>query len=191
MPTPEELAGDLFVPEIRDTATVDLVMRGAHAGCLVISTMHAYDAAQVIRRLIALGMPRAFVATKVQAIIAQRLVRMVCGFCREQVAVRKALLDSSLPLSQWRGSGCERCGRSGYRGWTGIFELVVMDGSLREERAPDAAGDLRELTHSLTGASLYEDGLRQVRAGVTTVEEVLRVTARDCRDVTNECGSAY
>jgi type II secretory ATPase GspE/PulE/Tfp pilus assembly ATPase PilB-like protein len=191
MPTPEELAGDLFVPEIRDAATADLVMRGAHAGCLVISTMQAYDAAQVIRRLLALGMPRAFVVAKVQAIIAQRLVRMVCGFCREHVAVRKALLDLSLPLSEWRGSGCERCGHSGYRGWMGIFELVVMDGSLPDKPAPDAAGDVRELTQSLTGASLYEDGLRQVRAGVTTVEEVLRVTARDRRDVTNECGSAY
>ena len=183
MPTPEELAGDLFVPEIRDTATADLVMRTAHAGCLVVSTMHAHDASQVIRHLISLCVPRDFLVAKLQAIVAQRLVRMVCVSCREEVAVRNALLDSSLPLSEWRGSGCERCGRSGYRGLTGIFEVLVMDDSLRGELAPDAAGDPRQLTHSLTGASLYEDGLRQVRAGVTTVEEVLRVTTRHRRDV--------
>jgi general secretion pathway protein E len=187
MPTPEQFAGELFVPEIRDTGTAELAMRGALAGCLVVSTMHAHDGARAIRRLISLGVPPGFLAAKVQAIVAQRLVRTVCASCREETAVRNALLDSSLPLSEWRGTGgdCERCGGSGYRGWTGIFELVVMDDSLRRELAHYAVGITRQLSLSLTRASLYQDGLRLVRAGVTTVDEVLRVTALDRRDVTN------
>ncbi len=90
MPTPEELSGDLFVPEIRDTATAELVMRGAHAGCLVVSTMRAHDAAQVIRQLISFGVPHDFLVAKIQAVVGQRLVRMVCVTCREEVAVRNS-----------------------------------------------------------------------------------------------------
>ncbi len=187
MPTPEQLAGELFVPEIRDTGTAELAMRGALAGCLVVSTMRAYDGARAILRLISLGVPPGFLAAKVQAIVGQRLVRMVCASCREETAVRNASLDSSLPLSEWRGRGgdCERCGGSGYRGWTGIFEVVAMDDSLRKELAHYVVGITRQLSLSLTRASLYQDGLRLVRAGVTTVDEVLRVTALDRRDVAN------
>ncbi|HKW46948.1 MAG TPA: ATPase, T2SS/T4P/T4SS family [Gemmatimonadaceae bacterium] len=176
MLTPEELGGELFVPEIRDLATAELAIQGARAGCLVVSTIRARNAAGAIRRLISLGMSPAFLARQVRAIVAQRLVRTVCDACREETAVRRALVDATLPRTEWRGAGCDRCAGSGYRGRTGIFELLVVDDAFRTEFAQyREAPSLPALR--LTGPGLYEDGLRQVRAGVTTVEEVLRRTS--------------
>ena len=181
MPSRDGSAAEIFIPEIRDSSTAELALRGALAECLVLSAICAPDAAHVLRRLISFGMPPSLLATKVQAIVSQRLIRTVCRGCREETAVKKALFDSSLPLTEWRGAGCDRCSGTGYRGHTGIFDVFKMDESFRSElaqftaalRAPSALGRI--------GSRLYEDGLRQVRAGVTTVEEVLRVTAVDHR----------
>ena len=180
MLTHEEPPGELFVPELRDSSTAELAMEGALAGCQVVSTIQAPHVGRALQRLISFGMPPSFLAVKLQAIVAQRLVRMVCHGCREEMAVRNALFDPSLPQSEWRGGGCDRCGSTGYRGRTGIFEIFLMNQSSRSDLTGDAAEE-RALEFSPSGPGLYEDGLRQVRAGVTTVEEVLRVTAVDRR----------
>jgi len=157
--------GELFVPEIRDAATAELAIQGVRAGCLVVSTLRAHDAASATTRLLALGMAPDVVSARVRAIIAQRLVRMACRHCREEVPVRNATSDATLPRTEWRGAGCARCGGLGYLGCTGIFELFVFE------------PDLGRLSINARGPTLYEDGFRQVRAGVTTVEEVARAMA--------------
>ena len=171
----------VFVPEIHDSSTADMAAHGTLAGDLIVSSIQASTATRAIRQLILLGMPLAFLATHVQAIVTQRLVRMACRSCREEVAIRNALFDSMLPLTEWIGSGCTRCGGTGYRGRTAIFEVHRMDPSLQRSLDCDASGYAIEVPTSralsLAGASLYEDGLRQVQAGSTTLEEVLRVTS--------------
>ena len=178
-PSQDESADEIFVPEIRDSSTAELAMRGALADCVVLSTIHARDAAQALRRLMSFGVPPSLLATKLRAIVSQRLVRTVCRGCREQMAVEKALLDASLPMTEWRGSGCERCGGTGYRGHTGIFDVFRMDQSFRSELARYTGAPRTPSALGLVDSTLYENGLRQVRAGVTTVEEVLRVTSED------------
>ena len=153
----------VFVPGIHDRSTADVAMHGTLAGDLIVSTVQASSATSALRQLILLGMPLAFLATNVHAIVTQRLVRTVCRSCRDEVAIPNALFDSMLPLTEWTGSGCDRCGGTGYRGRTAICEVHRMDPTLQ--------------TLILAGASLYEDGLRQVRAGSTTLGEVLRATA--------------
>lgn len=175
MPPTEDLAGELFVPEIRDSATATLAIQGAHAGCLVVSTIRAHDTAAAVQRLMSLGMSPAFLAAGVRAIVAQRLVRKVCNACRERTHVSTAFLSSRPPRRATRSTGCERCGGSGYHGRTGIFELLVIDDLLQRE-FPHQTGRLNQPGFGVVGASLYEDGLRQVRAGATTVAEVLRMT---------------
>jgi general secretion pathway protein E len=178
-------SGELFVPEIRDNATAELAMQGALAGCLVVSTIQAAHAGPALRRLISFGMPPSFLAVKLQAIVAQRLVRMVCHGCREETSASNAVFDSALPQIEWRGSGCDRCLGTGYRGRTGIFQILLMDESCRSDLVRFAAGEGRSVAFNPSGPGLFEDGLRQVRAGVTTVEEVLRVTAVDRRKITS------
>lgn len=179
----EASAAELFVPEIRDSSTAELGMRGALADCLVLSTIRALDAALALRRLISFGMPPSLLASRLQAIVSQRLVRAVCPGCREEVAVNAAQFDSSLPLTQWKGSGCNRCGGTGYCGRTGIFDVFRMDPLFRSELARYTAPARALSALGLIASRLYEDGLRQVRAGVTTVEEVLRVAPVDGREV--------
>ena len=165
----------IFVGEIRDGETAEIATQAALTGHLVLSTLHTNDAPSALTRLLELGIAPYLVASTVDAILAQRLVRVVCRDCREEVAL--AGNDPLLPATEWRGRGCDRCHGSGYRGRTGIYELLVVDDALRAElMRRGGAGELRRVAIAGGMTTLYEDGLRQVRAGMTTVEEVLRVT---------------
>jgi general secretion pathway protein E len=165
----------MFVGEIRDAETAEIATQAALTGHLVLSTLHTNDAPSALTRLLELGIAPYLVASTVDAILAQRLVRTVCLGCREEHELTGD--DPALPRTEWRGHGCARCYGTGYRGRTGIYELLVADDGLRAELLRrGGAGELRRIAVDGGMTTLYDDGLRQVRAGLTTLEEVLRVT---------------
>jgi general secretion pathway protein E len=169
----------ILVGEIRDAETAEIATQAALTGHLVLSTLHTNDAPSALTRLLELGIAPYLVASTVDAILAQRLVRTVCRDCCEEVPIAdgRAADDATLPRTEWRGRGCDRCNDTGYRGRTGIYELLILDDPLRAELMRHAgAGDLRRIARASGMQTLYEDGLRHVRGGVTTLEEVLRVT---------------
>jgi type II secretory ATPase GspE/PulE/Tfp pilus assembly ATPase PilB-like protein len=170
----------LLVGEIRDEETAEIATHAALTGHLVLSTLHTNDAPSALTRLIDLGVVPYLVASTVEAVLAQRLVRRVCGACAraEQVegGVLQALGATELLVAQ-RGAGCERCRGTGFYGRTGLYELLILSAELRDElRTNRGASDLRALAERAGMWTLRADGLRLIAAGVTTPEEVLRVT---------------
>jgi general secretion pathway protein E len=169
----------MLVGEIRDRETAEIATHAALTGHLVLSTLHTNDAPSAITRLIDLGVAPYLVASTVEAVLAQRLVRLLCPHCKrpaEPGAEQRVLLGND-PGRTFVAVGCDRCRGTGFRGRTGIYELVWMDEEVRalvvDQRS---AGELRRVALSKGMISLREDGLRQVRAGTTTLDEVLRVT---------------
>jgi general secretion pathway protein E len=171
----------MLVGEIRDHDTADIATHAALTGHLVLSTLHTNDAATALTRLVDLGIEAYLVASTVEAVLAQRLVRQICDHCRRTVPLsseqRAALAATDPDLTHAQtGAGCAACRNTGYRGRTGIYELLVMDDELRAALQRDAsAGHLARMAVTKGMRLLREDGMRLVRTGVTTVEEVLRV----------------
>jgi type II secretory ATPase GspE/PulE/Tfp pilus assembly ATPase PilB-like protein len=149
----------IMVGEMRDRETADIAIQAALTGHLVFSTLHTNDAAGGVTRLLDMGVEPYLVAATVQGILAQRLVRMLCERCCGK-------------------GGCDACSYTGYRGRTGIFELLTVTEEMRAlvvARAPE--GELRALARRQGMASLYDDGMRKVASGTTAIEEVLRVAS--------------
>jgi general secretion pathway protein E len=171
----------LLVGEIRDDETAEIATHAALTGHLVLSTLHTNDAPSALTRLIDLEVAPYLVASTVEAVLAQRLVRLICDDCRERQPASGTWREDFGPAAAdvehgYRGAGCDRCRGTGYRGRTGIYELLELDESIRSELpGRRGAGELRRLAVSAGMRTLREDGLRQVRAGLTTPEEVLRV----------------
>jgi type II secretory ATPase GspE/PulE/Tfp pilus assembly ATPase PilB-like protein len=171
----------MLVGEIRDHDTADIATHAALTGHLVLSTLHTNDAATALTRLVDLGIEKYLVASTVEAVLAQRLVRRICERCAQPAATtseqRAALADFAPDLTEAHaGAGCSACRNTGYRGRTGIYELLVMDDELRAALHQDAsAGHLARLAEQKGMRRLRDDGIRLVRAGITTVDEVLRV----------------
>ena len=171
----------MLIGEIRDHETADIATHAALTGHLVLSTLHTNDAATALTRLIDLGIEAYLVASTVEAVLAQRLVRKICEDCRaptqltsEQLTALEVSRDD-LPQA-WKGAGCGSCRGTGYRGRTGIYELLVMDDDIRVALHQDASsGKLTKMGRVKGMRLLREDGLLLVRDGVTTAEEVLRV----------------
>jgi type IV pilus assembly protein PilB len=173
----------ILVGEIRDEETAEIAIRAALTGHLVFSTLHTNDAPSAIPRLIDMGVPPYMVASSVQAIMAQRLVRRICPNCKEPAEVADRLLlavgvskEEVEGITFYKGAGCSRCHGTGYLGRTAIFELMEMNPDLRNltfAKAP--TGEIREKARSYGMLTLREDGLRKAIQGSTTVEEVLRV----------------
>ncbi len=173
----------ILVGEIRDEETAEIAIRAALTGHLVFSTLHTNDAPSAIPRLIDMGVKPYMVASSVQAIMAQRLVRTICTNCKQPYEPPEQMLRSVgvtrediEGITLYQGTGCNRCNGTGYYGRLGIFELMEMNPDLRNlvfEMAP--TGEIREKARSYGMLTLMEDGLRKVIQGVTTVDEVLRV----------------
>jgi general secretion pathway protein E len=172
----------ILVGEIRDRETADIAVQASLTGHLVFSTLHTNDAPGATTRLVDMGVEPYLVASSLEAVVAQRLVRLICPDCREKFTLpdRQALMrefGKEPPEVLYRGQGCRRCQGSGYRGRTGIFEMMAVNESLRAmilERA--SANVLRRIATRQGMNSLREDGWRLIREGKTTVEEVLRAT---------------
>jgi len=175
----------ILVGEIRDKEVGEVAIQAALTGHLVFSTLHTNDAPSAIARLIDMGIKPFLVASSVQAIMAQRLVRVICSECKEQdphpdVRGMKMLgfKDEDIEgATIYRGAGCGRCNNSGYRGRVGIFEMVEMNHELRDlafNRATTT--ELRAAARAAGMKTLLEDGKRKILAGVTTPEDLLRIT---------------
>lgn len=173
----------ILVGEIRDPETAAIAIHAALTGHLVLSTLHTNDAATGLPRLIDLGVDPYLIAGTVEAVLAQRLVRRTCSDCASrqpatEAEVRALQGDPGEGLTVMRGTGCGRCRGSGYRGRTGLYELLVMEDGIRTALSAGASSrHLRTLAIKGGMSPLLSDGLRLIRSGITTPEEVLRVTA--------------
>jgi type IV pilus assembly protein PilB len=172
----------IMVGEIRDEETARISVQAALTGHLVLSTLHTNDAPSSITRLINIGVEPYLISASLNGVVAQRLVRRVCEHCKEPVKasddVKRALERCQMEVEQlFRGPGCDHCRNTGYSGRCGIYEMTVLDDDLRDLVAtrPNVT-ELRRycLDHGMV--SLREDGLRKLRRGITTVEEVLQAT---------------
>lgn len=172
----------LMIGEIRDHETAEIAIESALTGHLVFSTLHTNDAAGAVTRLQDMGVEGYLISSSLLAIQAQRLVRRVCTDCSETIAlsedeatVLEMEKDSSFEIR--RGHGCELCGNTGYRGRIGLYELLVMSDAIRHHIATGAdANVIREQAIREGMKTLREDALDKLRAGVTTPEEIVRVT---------------
>jgi general secretion pathway protein E len=169
----------ILVGEMRDTETAELAVQAALTGHVVLSTLHTNDAVGAIPRLLDLGVPAFLVSATLQAVLAQRLVRRICNACREEAPPEReaiALLGES-PPSLARGRGCAVCRGTGYRGRIGLFELFVLTDDLRDAIVTNPSRRrIETLAREHGMRPLRQDGWAKVRAGDTTIEEVLRVT---------------
>jgi general secretion pathway protein E len=170
----------IMVGEIRDLETVEIAVQASLTGHLVFSTLHTNDAAGALTRLVEMGVEPFLIASSLLAAVAQRLVRTICPFCKESYRPDKSTLkELGLPEDQvfYRGKGCEKCMDTGYRGRTGIFELLVLDNEIRDL----VKGNADSVTIKQAGmrkgmTTLFEDGLKKVQSGITTLDEVMRVS---------------
>ncbi|MFB3817992.1 MAG: type II secretion system ATPase GspE [Candidatus Methylomirabilales bacterium] len=171
----------ILVGEIRDRETAEIAIHAALTGHLVLSTLHTNDAAGAITRLLDMGIENYLVSSTLLAVLAQRLVRRICVACKTEYApsaeVLKDLPPETRRLRLFKGNGCPSCTGTGYSGRLGIFELLVMDDPLqRLILAKGDAGSIRADAVARGMTTLWQDGCRKVAAGITTPEEVLRVT---------------
>ena len=174
----------ILVGEIRDGDTASIAVKAALTGHLVLSTVHTNDAATTVARLVNMGVEPYLVASSLNVLCAQRLVRRVCESCRSSAEVTPETLaqlsgdgNDASALQPVRGRGCPRCDGTGYRGRVGIFEVMEMTEPLRDlVRANAPVPELRRLATIEGMQTLRESGLQKVRAGETTIEEVLRET---------------
>ncbi len=174
----------ILVGEIRDRETAEIAVQAALTGHLVFSTLHTNDAPSAVTRLTDMGVKPFLVAAGVQAILAQRLVRVLCEACKQPYAPTPSELrtlgleatDTETKL--FRAVGCDACDQTGYRGRLGIFELLEMDTTIREMTfRGEPLEHLRAQARAAGMTNLYEDGVRKVVGGRTTLDELLRVTA--------------
>ena len=174
----------IMIGEMRDTETAQIAVQSALTGHLVLSTLHTNTAAGAVTRMRDMGVESYLITSSVNGVLAQRLVRTLCTHCKQPVQIPAAVQQSTGlqrflgPQSQpCQAVGCEHCRGTGFKGRTGVHELMVLDDVLR--RAIIDGQDANAL-HALAAQrgmlSLYEDGLRKVAAGLTTLEEVLRIT---------------
>ena len=173
----------IMIGEVRDLETAEIAVQSALTGHLVLSTLHTNDAVSAFTRLVDMGVEPFLVATSVRAVQAQRLVRRLCPHCSQPADVLPAvarLVEGLAPQgdAQWCSAvGCVRCQGTGYRGRLGIYELVDVTPELQELILGRATAErMRALASAQGGRTLREDGLLKARAGMTTVEEVVRVT---------------
>ena len=180
----------VMIGEIRDEETAGIAMEAALTGHLVFSTLHTNDAPSAVTRLLDIGVKPFLVASALRAAMAQRLVRAICEKCKEPYKPSDRELkmlgglahgtSAKIPEVMYHGAGCDRCGKSGYKGRKGIFEIFKVDDTIQRlifDHAP--ATLLRQRAREMGMRTLREDGMLKVSSGMTSLSEVLRVTMGD------------
>ncbi len=176
----------ILVGEIRDRETAEISVNAALTGHLLLSTLHANDAATAIPRLLDIGVEPFLLASTLNLIVSQRLARRICESCRQSLSSPLSEMQKIIPRAEryfnqetvtiYRGKGCNVCGGTGYRGRVGIFEIIEMTPELQEliltHPSAKAVGDLARMQGS---RSLFDDGILKVKSGITSIEELLRV----------------
>ncbi|HEX5362703.1 MAG TPA: GspE/PulE family protein [Gallionella sp.] len=177
----------ILVGEMRDAETAQIGLRAAMTGHLVFSTLHTRDTAGTLFRLVDMGVPRFMVASSVQVILAQRLLRRICGSCAQpyQPSPQEAewLQTEGLPPEQWggisNGRGCSHCNGTGYRGRMGVYEMLEMDREMTEAAAHESASHFMQVAREkMAGRSIINQALEQLRQGYTTITEVMRISSQ-------------
>ena len=176
----------ILVGEMRDTETAQMGIQASLTGHLVFSTLHTNDAPSAVTRMTDMGVPGYMVASSVIAVMAQRLVRKICTRCKHPITLSDAVLEdaglpkSVLPFSKFsKGKGCPYCQKKAYRGRIGIYELMVVNGRLRELMfSGQSSAVLRAEAIRAGMTTLYCDGLRKVITGVTTLDEVYKTAKK-------------
>jgi general secretion pathway protein E len=172
----------IMIGEIRDLETAQIAVQASLTGHLVLATLHTNDTVSAVNRLVDMGMEPFLLASSLLGVLAQRLVRRLCPACREAYvpdAAELALFGAEPPAQLYRPVGCAACGRTGYHGRSGIYELLEIDEDLRRGIHEHAAEHVLGAIAQQQAAGfrlLREDGLRWVRCGETSLEELLRVT---------------
>jgi len=177
----------ILVGEIRDFETAEIAVQSSLTGHLVFSTLHTNDAPSAVTRLRDMGIPPFLITATIEAVLAQRLVRRICVECRTEFEPSDELLmELQLPIEQARrykfyyGKGCQRCNNSGYKGRTGIYELLEVNDDIRDMISSDASVDeMRNLARSQGMTTLREAGLKLIFDGVTTIDEIVRETVME------------
>jgi type IV pilus assembly protein PilB len=177
----------IMVGEIRDRETAEIGIKAALTGHLVLSTLHTNDASSTISRLLNMGVERFLVASSMNLVLAQRLVRKICSNCKEDLEVTpQTLLDLGAPAEEAQtytckqGTGCPTCGLTGYRGRIAIYEVIPMYEEIRDLVLAGATSTEIKRAAIRGGAkTLRQSGLTKVREGITTIAEVLRVSMAD------------
>jgi type IV pilus assembly protein PilB len=177
----------IMVGEIRDMETAEIAIRAALTGHLVFSTLHTNDAPSACTRLIDMSVKPFLVASSIQAVIAQRLIRRICDTCKHEINMPEEVFrdmgvspEDYADAAFYKGAGCDRCSDSGYRGRTAIHEIFVMDSELRKMviRA-ESTLRLKRAARQRGMRTLRLDGWEKVLLGHTTAEEVMRITQMD------------
>ena len=176
----------ILVGEMRDTETAQMGIQASLTGHLVFSTLHTNDAPGAITRMIDMGVPAYLVASSVVAVLAQRLVRVVCSKCKQphqpldsQIQEAGITPEQLKTATFMKGRGCINCTKSGYKGRLGIFELMVMNNKIRELAFQGAATtDIRRAAVSTGMTVMFEDGIQKALRGITTLDEVFRVSKK-------------
>jgi len=194
----------IMVGEIRDAETAEIAIHAAMTGHLVLSTLHTNDAPTTLPRLLDMGIPPFLVAFTTNVIVAQRLVRKICEYCRKEFTLEKAAIselqksfdvpklkkmftDQNIKLTDkekdlnsikfFHGEGCRRCNNTGYKGRMGIYEVMDIDEEMTKKINTKAnADEIKDLARKKGMITMMEDGLIKAKQGITTIEEVLRVT---------------
>jgi len=173
----------IMIGEIRDPETARIAVQASLTGHLVLSTLHTNDAPSSVTRMINIGIEPYLISASVNAILAQRLVRRICEECKEPVgkipaaAAQYAQAHEIKVEKAFRGAGCDKCRQTGYKGRLGVYELMELDDELRDMiTSSPLLTDLRALTREKGMRGLVTDGVEKVAAGITTIEEIMRVT---------------
>jgi type IV pilus assembly protein PilB len=181
----------ILVGEMRDNETASMGIQASLTGHLVFSTLHTNDAPSAVTRMVDIGVPNYLVASSVIAVLAQRLVRLVCPKCKQQIQLPESVLrDAGIPpklaakASFSKGKGCSNCNKGGFRGRQGIFELMIINSKIREMIFKNVSSvEIRRQAITQGMKTLYVDGINKVIKGVTTLEEVYRNAKRTEQDV--------
>src|SRR5262249_43768385 len=176
----------ILVGEIRDFETAEIAVKAALTGHLVLSTLHTNDAPSTVNRLMNMGIEPFLVASSVHLICAQRLVRRVCSSCKEPAPLPPPALvqagfsqDEAKSITPMKGRGCDKCSLTGYKGRVGLYEVMDVTEELRELILVGASGlELRRKAVDEGMITLRNSGLRKVKDGVTTIDEVVRETVK-------------
>ena len=174
----------ILVGEIRDQETAEIAVQSALTGHLVFSTLHTNDSASAITRLVDIGVEPFLISSSVLAVVAQRLIRVLCRNCKQPYTPDNSTLESiGITPDQfqettiYRADGCENCFHTGYKGRTGIFEIMLMDSSLKSLILTTYdSSQIKDAALNLNMVTLRQDGIQKVLSGISTIEEVIRVT---------------
>ena len=176
----------LMVGEIRDSETAEIAIRAALTGHQVFSTLHTNDSAGAVTRLLDMGVEAFLISSSLEGVLAQRLVRRICPHCRVEAPVASGVREKLAALGAqemhgkfYQGKGCDECRGTGYRGRVGMFELLAIGPELREMILLRRSSAEIKAAAVRTMLTMHQDALQKAAAGITSLEEIVRVSSGD------------